>query len=143
MRNRPEYLESVFAAFKLGLPPVNTNYRYVDDELVYLWDNADTSAVVFEGQYAERIEGIRDRVGALYFMMADAGQLHLPRSNLYALARANWSQPPDHGAAAVRINGEPRHARFVTEYRAAGAGRRRVDGQHRDPVALVDQLHAE
>jgi len=62
LTNRPEYLESVFAAFKLGLPPVNTNYRYVDDELVYLWDNADTSAVVFEGRFAERIEGIRDRV---------------------------------------------------------------------------------
>ena len=59
LSNRPEYLESVFAAFKLGLAPVNTNYRYVDDELVYLWDNADTSAVVFEGQFAERIEPLR------------------------------------------------------------------------------------
>jgi aromatic-amino-acid transaminase len=45
----------------------------------------------------------RDRVGALYAMMAEPGQLPLPISNLYALARANWSQPPDHGAAAVRI----------------------------------------
>ncbi len=62
LTNRPEYLESVFAAFKLGLAPVNTNYRYVDDELVYLWDNADTSAVVFEGQFTERIESLRDRV---------------------------------------------------------------------------------
>ena len=62
LTNRPEYLESVFAAFKLGLAPVNTNYRYVDDELVYLWDNADTSIVVFEGRFTERIEGLRDRV---------------------------------------------------------------------------------
>ncbi|MGE3689858.1 MAG: aromatic amino acid transaminase [Novosphingobium sp.] len=45
----------------------------------------------------------RDRVGALYAMMAEPGQLPLPISNLYALARANWSQPPDHGGAAVRI----------------------------------------
>jgi 3-oxocholest-4-en-26-oate---CoA ligase len=74
LTNRPEYLESVFAAFKLGLPPVNTNYRYVDDELVYLWDNADTSAVVFEGQYAERIEGIRDRVpGVKVWLWVDDG----------------------------------------------------------------------
>ncbi len=35
----------MFAAFKAGLVPVNTNYRYVDDELVYLWDNADAVAV--------------------------------------------------------------------------------------------------
>jgi len=74
LTNRPEYLESVFAAFKLGLPPVNTNYRYVDDELVYLWDNADTSAVVFEGQFAERIEGIRDRVpGVRAWLWVDDG----------------------------------------------------------------------
>ena len=34
--NGPEYLESVFAAFKIGLAPVNTNYRYTVDELVYI-----------------------------------------------------------------------------------------------------------
>ena len=39
----------MFAAFKAGLVPVNTNYRYADDELVYLWDNADAVAVVFHG----------------------------------------------------------------------------------------------
>jgi 3-oxocholest-4-en-26-oate---CoA ligase len=60
--NCPEYLESMFAAFKAGLVPVNTNYRYADDELVYLWDNADAVAVVFHGSFAERIERIRDRL---------------------------------------------------------------------------------
>ena len=50
------------ACFKAGLVPVNTNYRYADDELVYLWDNADAVAVVFHGAFAERIERIRDRV---------------------------------------------------------------------------------
>jgi aromatic-amino-acid transaminase len=45
----------------------------------------------------------RDRVGALYIMMGDPSQLPAPISNAYALARANWSQPPDHGAAAVRL----------------------------------------
>jgi aromatic-amino-acid transaminase len=45
----------------------------------------------------------RDRVGAFYVMMADAAALPAAISNGHALARANWSQPPDHGAAAVRI----------------------------------------
>jgi aromatic-amino-acid transaminase len=45
----------------------------------------------------------RDRTGALYMMMASAEQIPLVRSNAHALARANWSQPPDHGAAAVRL----------------------------------------
>ncbi|MDP9057418.1 MAG: aromatic amino acid transaminase [Pseudomonadota bacterium] len=45
----------------------------------------------------------RDRVGAVYVMMAEAGQLPAAMSNGHALARASWSQPPDHGAAAVRL----------------------------------------
>jgi aromatic-amino-acid transaminase len=45
----------------------------------------------------------RDRTGALYVMMADKDQLPAAMSNGHALARANWSQPPDHGAAAVRL----------------------------------------
>ncbi len=60
--NAPEYLESMFATFKAGLAPVNTNYRYLDDELVYLWDNGDVVAVVFHGTFLDRIERIRDRV---------------------------------------------------------------------------------
>ena len=60
--NCPEFLESMFGTFKAGLVPVNTNYRYADDELVYLWDNADAVAVVFHGSFVEHIERIRDRV---------------------------------------------------------------------------------
>ena len=60
--NCPEYLESVFAAFKAGLVPVNTNYRYADDELLYLWDNADAVAVVFNGTFSERIAKLRDQL---------------------------------------------------------------------------------
>jgi len=55
--NGPEYLEATFACLKLGLVPVNTNYRYADDELVYLWENADSVAVVFHGTFVERIQG--------------------------------------------------------------------------------------
>lgn len=45
----------------------------------------------------------RDRVGALYMMAAEPGQLDRITSNANALARATWSMPPDHGAAAVRL----------------------------------------
>jgi fatty-acyl-CoA synthase len=44
------------------LVPVNTNYRYGDDELSYLWSNADAVAVVFHGTFVGRIERIRERV---------------------------------------------------------------------------------
>ncbi len=45
----------------------------------------------------------RDRVGAVYAMVADPAQLNVVLSNGHTLARAAWSMPPDHGAAAVRL----------------------------------------
>jgi len=45
----------------------------------------------------------RDRVGAVYAMVSDPAQLSAVLSNGATLARAAWSMPPDHGAAAVRI----------------------------------------
>jgi acyl-CoA synthetase (AMP-forming)/AMP-acid ligase II len=60
--NSSEYIESLFALFKAGLAPLNTNYRYGEDELVYLWDNGDAVAVIFHGVFAPRIDGLRHRV---------------------------------------------------------------------------------
>jgi acyl-CoA synthetase (AMP-forming)/AMP-acid ligase II len=72
--NGTEYLESTFAMFKAGLVPVNTNYRYTDDELAYLWDNADAVAVIFHGTFVERIEGLQDRVpGVRTWLWVDDG----------------------------------------------------------------------
>ncbi len=58
-RNRPEYLESLFACFKSSLVPVNTNFRYGDGELVYLWQDADVAAVVFDAEFTETCERLR------------------------------------------------------------------------------------
>ena len=51
----------------------------------------------------------RDRVGAFYMMAEQPDQLAAIASNANALARANWSMPPDHGGAAVRIALEDAH----------------------------------
>ncbi|CAB4363911.1 unannotated protein [freshwater metagenome] len=59
--NCPEFMESMFAMYKAGLAPVNTNYRYTDDELEYLWENSDTVAVVFHGTFTERCDAMRSR----------------------------------------------------------------------------------
>jgi acyl-CoA synthetase (AMP-forming)/AMP-acid ligase II len=60
--NCPEYLETYLAAFKAGLVPVNTNYRYGPEEIVYLFDNADAEAVVFHAAFAPLLDGIRKRL---------------------------------------------------------------------------------
>ena len=45
----------------------------------------------------------RERVGALYIMGSTADDVARALTNAHILARVNWSQPPDHGAAAARI----------------------------------------
>ncbi len=59
--NCPEYLQGVFACFKDSLVPVNTNYRYAENELLYLWDNSDAAVVMFHGIFTPTIETIRER----------------------------------------------------------------------------------
>ncbi len=60
--NGPEYLESYSAAFKGGFEPVNTNYRYGPEEVIYLFDNADAEAIVFHASFAAIAEQIRGRL---------------------------------------------------------------------------------
>jgi acyl-CoA synthetase (AMP-forming)/AMP-acid ligase II len=89
--NAPEYMESIFAAFKAGLAAVNTNYRYTADELVYLWDNADVIAVVFHGTFAEQIEHIRAEVPRIRtWLWVDDGSGPCPE----------WAIPYEDAAAA-------------------------------------------
>jgi acyl-CoA synthetase (AMP-forming)/AMP-acid ligase II len=58
--NSLEWLEAMLAALKVRLVPVNINYRYVTDELRYLFDNADLRCVVYQQEYGPRIEAVRD-----------------------------------------------------------------------------------
>ncbi|MGD9796823.1 MAG: AMP-binding protein [Acidimicrobiia bacterium] len=89
--NCPEYLESVFACFKAALVPVNTNYRYVDDELVHLWDNGDVAAVVFHGSFTASCERVRDRVpGVRLWLWVDDGTGPCP----------TWAEPYEAAATS-------------------------------------------
>jgi len=75
--NSPEYLESQFAGMKLRGVPINVNYRYQDDELVYLLDNADAEAVVFHTSLADRVARVRDRLPKIKLAVAvDDGEGH-------------------------------------------------------------------
>ena len=71
--NGPEYLETMFASFLARCVPINTNYRYGPEEIVYLFDNADAEAVVFHGAFVELIDGIRSRLPKVrrWYMVKD------------------------------------------------------------------------
>ena len=59
--NGSEYLEGQFAAFKIRAIPANVNYRYLDEELAYILNNADAEAVLFDSSLTERVNSVRSR----------------------------------------------------------------------------------
>ncbi len=65
LTNNPEYLETMLAAYKLRAVPVNVNYRYVEDELRYLFADAGVKAVVHDAEFAGRMAAIRDQLPEL------------------------------------------------------------------------------
>ena len=79
--------------------PVNVNYRYLEDELVYLLDNSDAEALFFHGSLGDRVAKVRDRA---------------PLVKL-------WIQVDDgapHQDFAVRLRGAPRRERADAAHRA-------------------------
>ncbi len=63
LTNRPEYLETFFAALKLGCIPVNVNFRYQANELHYLLDNSDAKVLVHAPAFAKTAKQAARRIG--------------------------------------------------------------------------------
>ncbi|MGC0333848.1 acyl-CoA synthetase (AMP-forming)/AMP-acid ligase II [Streptomyces sp. SAI-170] len=63
--NGVEYLQTVLGCLKARIVPVNVNYRYVADELAYLYRDADLAAVVFDAEFGERVAQARPRAPRL------------------------------------------------------------------------------
>jgi acyl-CoA synthetase (AMP-forming)/AMP-acid ligase II len=65
--NGHEYLECMYAAWKIRARTINVNYRYVADELRYVFNNADLVALIHEDVLSSEVdtaltEGIRLRM---------------------------------------------------------------------------------
>jgi fatty-acyl-CoA synthase len=71
--NGPEYLETMCAAFLSSYVPVNTNYRYGPDEILYLFTNADAEAVVFHAAFIDVIDKVREKLPMVkrWYMVTD------------------------------------------------------------------------
>ena len=63
--NCTEYVEAMIACFKVRAVPVNVNYRYVEDELAYLFNDADLVAVLVDTEFTDRISAVRARTPKL------------------------------------------------------------------------------
>lgn len=81
----------------------------------------------------------RERVGGLFLLARTAEEAALAQTNMLSLARANWSMPPDHGAATVRLILES--AELTAQWRQElDAMRLRIDGMRRGLAALHPAL---
>jgi fatty-acyl-CoA synthase len=56
--NRAEWVESMLGCFKARAVPINVNYRYVVEELRYLFDNADLVALIFEAEFGPHVAAV-------------------------------------------------------------------------------------
>ena len=57
--NSIEYLTTAVACLKIRAVPVNVNYRYVEEELSYLYNDADLVALVVHRELASRAAAVR------------------------------------------------------------------------------------
>jgi acyl-CoA synthetase (AMP-forming)/AMP-acid ligase II len=73
-RNRNEIVIAMLGIVKAGAILVNVNYRYVEGELRYLFENSDMVAVVHERQYADRVANVLpDTAGVKTILVVEDG----------------------------------------------------------------------
>jgi fatty-acyl-CoA synthase len=89
--NGNEYLEAHYAAFKQRAVPININYRYLDDELLYLLDNSDAEVLVFHTSLGERVAHVMERARKVkLWVEVDDGGDSIPGAVAYeTLVKAN------------------------------------------------------
>jgi fatty-acyl-CoA synthase len=96
--NGNEYLEGMLGAFKARAVPFNVNWRYVDEELLYLFRDAEARAVIYHARFAPVLARIRAQLPGivLWLQVADeSGEPLLPGALPYeeALAAAEPAPP--------------------------------------------------
>src|SRR5829696_5787794 len=65
MRNRPEYLEALFAIWHAGLVAVPVNARLHRDEIAYVVEHSGSGVVITDAEHAEDVESLVGRVASL------------------------------------------------------------------------------
>ena len=62
VRNGNEYLEAMVAGYRARVAPFNVNYRYVEEELLYLLGDSKARALVYAGEFAPNVQSILGRL---------------------------------------------------------------------------------
>ena len=89
--NGNEYLEGMLGAYKARCAPFNVNYRYVDEELLYLFDNADATAVIYHAAFAPTLARLRDKMRKVRLCQCGMTKLWCSSTRSSARVRATSS----------------------------------------------------
>ncbi|MFD7407101.1 acyl-CoA synthetase [Streptomyces sp. NPDC059866] len=97
--NGVEYLQTVLGCLKARIVPVNVNYRYVEDELVYLYRDADLVALVFDAEFTDRVAAALPRAKKLRHLVrvGTGGSLGVPFAEAEAAGSAERGFPARSG----------------------------------------------
>ncbi|MDY6796245.1 MAG: AMP-binding protein [Actinomycetota bacterium] len=69
LRNCNQFVEAFVTAGKINSRPFNINYRYKEEELLYMLLNADAAVVICHPEYDETVEAVRSRVPTLHHVI--------------------------------------------------------------------------
>lgn len=96
--NCNEYLESMLACFKIRAIPININYRYVGEELDYVFRNADIVGCIHGGEFAGELLAVREQLPQLrvFVSVGPLSDTQLPAAD-YEQAMAGHSATRDFG----------------------------------------------
>ena len=95
--NCTEWVETAWATFKLRAVWININYRYVEDELRYLFNNAELSALVHQRAYSPNVSALLPELPQLrHLVVIEDGTTEAdPRDDAVAYEEALADQSPD------------------------------------------------
>lgn len=74
LRNGNQYLESMIAGYRARVAPFNVNYRYVEEELFYLLNDANARGLVYSAEFAPQVAEIRRRLPQLHMLVQVADE---------------------------------------------------------------------
>ena len=94
--NGNEYLEGMLGAFKSRCVPFNVNYRYVEKELLYLFQNADAKVLIYHARFVPILEKLRDQLASveLWIQVADEYFSHFGFPGQFAIKMIAHCQVP-------------------------------------------------
>ncbi len=148
--NCSEYIEGMLGAYKARGVPFNVNYRYVEEELVYLLKDARARGIVYHARFAALLEKILPELPELEVLIQvsdESGYALLPGAVEYEAAlaaasperpRQDWSPDDLYILYTGGTTGMPKGVLWRQgDIYIAGLGGRRPDGSEPDSLEQI------